>query len=161
MQISKGKIVKMDYELAVEGGEVIETSANHGPLTYVHGAGVMLAGLEKHIDGMTVGQEKQGVIPASEAYGTEEMLPTQVVSKNEFPQDETITVGKTYSARNEQGQELMFSVVKLEGDEVTIRYQHPLTGKSIRYKVKILDITDPKAIPPAPPGTIEEVTEDE
>ncbi|MFH1131061.1 MAG: FKBP-type peptidyl-prolyl cis-trans isomerase, partial [Pseudomonadota bacterium] len=77
MKIGKGRRVRMDYELRIEGGEVLESSAQKGPLEYVHGTGKMLSGLESRIEGLSAGDEKEGVIPANEAYGAIEDLPAK------------------------------------------------------------------------------------
>jgi FKBP-type peptidyl-prolyl cis-trans isomerase SlyD len=143
MKVEKGKKIKMDYELAVEGGDVVESSATRGPLEYIHGSGKMLAGLESRIEGLTVGEEKSGVIPPAEAYGTEDTLPTLTIPRTNFPKGEEIAVGKLFEARDPAGNPVSFTVVKAEGDEVTVRFNHPLVGKAIRFKVKILEISEP------------------
>ena len=143
MKVEKGNKIKMDYELGVEGGEVIESSATRGPIEYLHGVGKMLSGLERRIEGLTVGEERTGIIPAREAYGTEETLPTRTISKNEFPPSEKIEVGKVFEAKDPDGNPVRFTVTKIEGDAVTVRFAHPLAGKNIRFRVKILDISAP------------------
>jgi len=143
MKVEKGKKVKMEYELGIEGGETIESSEARGPLEYVHGAGSMLPGLESRIEGLGEGDEKEGVIPASEAYGTEETLPTTVVPASNFPGDEPVEKGKFFEAKDLSGNPVRFKVLEVDGDNVTVQFQHPLAGKNIRFKVKILEISEP------------------
>ncbi len=143
MKVEKGKKIKMEYELGVEGGDVIESSTTRGPLEYIHGAGKMLPGLESRIEGMEVGDERDGVIPPAEAYGTEESLPTTTLPRAEFPAGEGLEVGKVFEAKDASGMPVSFTVTKIEETTVTVRFNHPLAGKSIRFKVKILDITEP------------------
>jgi FKBP-type peptidyl-prolyl cis-trans isomerase SlyD len=143
MKIQQGKMVKMEYELCVVGGDVIESSAARGPLAYIHGTGKLLPGLEKQIEDLTVGDEKEGIIPASEAFGTEESLPTKVIPRTDFPSTEEIKEGSAFQAKDTEGNPLSFTVVKIEDDKVTVRFDHPLAGKDIRFKVKILEISDP------------------
>jgi FKBP-type peptidyl-prolyl cis-trans isomerase SlyD len=144
MKVEKGKKIKMDYELSVEGGEVIESSSRRGPIEYVHGEGKMLPGLESRIDGLEVGQEKEGVVPAAEAYGTVESLPTRTISSSEFPGSGQLQVGTPFTAKDQEGNPIQFTVVEIKDDQVTVRFDHPLAGKDLRFKVKILDISDPK-----------------
>ena len=87
MKVAKGLDVRLEYELRIRGGEVLETSAHRGPLTYRHGEGKMLAGLESRLDGMSAGEEKAGMIPAREAFGDEESLPIKVMPRSGFPKD--------------------------------------------------------------------------
>jgi FKBP-type peptidyl-prolyl cis-trans isomerase 2 len=143
MKVEKGKKIKMEYELGVEDGETIESSESRGPLEYVHGSGAMLSGLEAQIEGLEVGDEKSGVIAAADAYGTEESLPTTVLAKSDFPSDDPVEEGKVFEASDPQGNPIKFKVISMEDDSVTVRFLHPLAGKNIRFKVKILDISDP------------------
>ena len=45
MKVEQGKLIKIDYELAIDGGDMIESSKKAGPLEYEHGVGRMLSGL--------------------------------------------------------------------------------------------------------------------
>lgn len=145
MKVTQGKKIKMEYELAIDGGEVLESSENRGPLEYIHGTGRMLAGLEQQIEGLTVGDEQSGVISAALAYGSgkDEDLPTKMVRRSDFPADETVEKGKQFEAKDPNGNPIAFRVVAIEGEDVTVGFIHPLAGKDIRYKVKILEISDP------------------
>ena len=144
MKVQKGNRIKMEYELGVEGGDTIESSATRGPLEYVHGSGSMLAGLEARIEGLETGDEKEGVIPAAEAYGTEDSLPTKELARADFPSDDAVEMGKVFEASDPAGNPVSFKVVAIDGDAVTVRFLHPLAGKNIRFKVKILSIAAPE-----------------
>lgn len=150
MKVEADKLVKMDYELAIDGGDVIESSEKTGPLEYRHGDGRMLASLESRIEGLEEGDEKEGVIPAEEAYGREEDLPTREIPRNEFPEGEELEIGKAFEAKGPDGAPVNFAVTAIDDDKVTVRFMHPLAGKAIRFKVKILSVKDPKTPPPIP-----------
>jgi FKBP-type peptidyl-prolyl cis-trans isomerase 2 len=158
VEIKQGEKVRLEYELKVKGGAIIESSQKTGPIVYVHGAGKMLPGLEKRLEGMAIGDEKRGVIPAAEAFGTEETLPTREVLRKEFPTGEQLTVGREFAARDPSGQDVSFRIVKIDGDKVTVRFLHPLAGKDIEFYVKVLMIDDPASrkraavAPPPPPA---------
>ncbi|MCK5795782.1 MAG: FKBP-type peptidyl-prolyl cis-trans isomerase [Deltaproteobacteria bacterium] len=150
MKVEKGKLVKIDYELAVKDGDVIESSEKGGPLEYEHGIGKMLPGLETRIEGLEVDDEKDGFIPAKEAYGLEKDLPTREIPAGEFPADD-LEKGKAFEAKGADGNPVSFVVVDFDDDKVTVRFTHPLAGKDIRFKVKILSVRDKGAPPPVPP----------
>ncbi len=143
MKVEQGKKIKMEYELGVADGATIESSAKRGPLEYIHGGGKMLPGLEKRIEGLGVGDEKEGVIPAAEAYGTEDSLPTMDIPRSNFPASEELKAGKPFEAKDAQGNPIRFKIVEVHPDKVTVRLDHPLAGKDIRFKVKILEIIEP------------------
>ena len=143
MKVARGKKITMEYELGVDGGDVLESSEERGPIEYVHGEGQMLAGLEKRIEGVAEGDEQEGTIPAEEAYGTEDTLPTKVLSRDSFPEGE-LEVGKSFQAKDQAGNDVRFTVIEVDDDkqEVTIRFNHPLAGKDISFKVKILAVAE-------------------
>src|SRR5215813_11994103 len=161
MLITRGEKVRLEYELKVKGGEVVETSKQSGPIIYEHGAGKMLPGLEKQLEGMRIGDEKRGVIPAAEAFGTEATQPTSEIPRSAFPKGEALEVGRAFEAKGPQGQPVTFKIVQATDDKVTVRFLHPLMGKDIEFYVKVLMIDDPTSrkraavAPPPPPSEID------
>jgi FKBP-type peptidyl-prolyl cis-trans isomerase 2 len=165
MQITKGEKVRLEYELKVKGGEVLESSKQSGPILYEHGAGKMLPGLEKRLEGMAIGDEKRGVIPAAEAFGTEATQPTTEIPRSSFPKGEPLDVDRAFEAKGPQGQPVTFKIVKVTDDKVTVRFLHPLMGKDLEFYVKVLMIDDPTsrkraAVAPPPPPTEIDLEED-
>ena len=158
MQIKRGEKVRLEYELKVKNGDVIESSRKSGPILYEHGAGRMLAGLEQRLEGMSIGDEKRGVIPAAEAFGTEESLPTRELPRKEFPTGEKLEVDRVFQAKDAQGQPVSFKIVSVGADKVKVRFLHPLAGKDLEFWVKVLMIDDPASrkraavAPPPPPA---------
>jgi FKBP-type peptidyl-prolyl cis-trans isomerase SlyD len=158
MKIAKGLAVDIEYELKVKGGDVIESSSKSGPLRYVHGDGKMLPGLEKRLEGLGPGDEKRGDIPAAEAFGTEDKLPIKEMPRAAFPAGADLKVGAVFGAKDPTtGAPIQFKVISIKGDNASVRLLHPLVGRDIEFKVKVLSVRDPKAPPkpPPPPGVVE------
>jgi FKBP-type peptidyl-prolyl cis-trans isomerase 2 len=158
MRIQRGEKVRLDYELKVKGGEVIESSKKTGPIVYVHGGGNMLPALEQRLEGMSIGDEKRGIIPASEAFGTEESLPTRDLPRREFPAGEKLEPGRVFEAKDPNGRPISFKIVSATADIVKVRFLHALAGKDIEFYVRVLVIDDPATrkreglAPPPPPA---------
>ena len=144
MEIKKGEKVRLEYELRVKGGEVIESSKQSGPIIYEHGAGKMLPALEQRLEGMAIGDEKRGAIPAAEAF-PEASLPTRELPRKEFPAGEKLDVGRVFEAKGPNGQPVTFKIVSASAEKVTVRFLHPLQGKDLEFYVKVLMIDDPQA----------------
>jgi FKBP-type peptidyl-prolyl cis-trans isomerase SlyD len=51
MTIENEKVVNLHYHLTTADGQVIESSRGGAPLTYLHGAGTLLASLEHALTG--------------------------------------------------------------------------------------------------------------
>ena len=159
MKIAAGLSVQIEYELKVRGGDVIESSAKSGPLRYVHGQGKMLAGLERRLEGLSPGDERKGEIPAGEAFGTEDSLPVKEMSRREFPKGAKLERGAVFTAKSPTGQPVNLKVVAITGDTIQARFLHPLVGRALEFRVKVLTVEDPHR-PPPPPGVVE-LDEDE
>ncbi|HBO6001026.1 TPA: peptidylprolyl isomerase, partial [Pseudomonas aeruginosa] len=69
MQIAANKAVSIDYTLTNDAGDVIDSSAGGAPLVYLHGAGNIIVGLEKALEGKNVGDELSVAIEPEDAYG--------------------------------------------------------------------------------------------
>ncbi|HVZ74788.1 MAG TPA: FKBP-type peptidyl-prolyl cis-trans isomerase [Polyangia bacterium] len=154
MKVTAGLAVRIDYELSVKGGDVIESSARSGPLTYVHGQGRMLPALEARLVGMSPGDEKKGEIPAREAFGTEDSMPVKDMARKDFPKDAKLEAGSVFEAKGPGGAPVRLKIVSASGDVVKTRLLHPLVGRDLAFRVKVLEVSDAKK-PPPPPGAVE------
>ncbi|HVR01003.1 MAG TPA: peptidylprolyl isomerase [Polyangia bacterium] len=154
MKIAAGLSVQIDYEVSLKGGDVIESSARSGPLRYVQGQGKMLPGLESRLVGMEPGQEKRGEIPAREAFGSEDALPIKEMPRRDFPKDAKLEPGSVFEAKSPTGAPLRLKIVSTTGDQVNVRLLHPLAGRDLLFRVKVLTVSDPSRPPPAP-GVVE------
>jgi FKBP-type peptidyl-prolyl cis-trans isomerase 2 len=159
MKIAAGLSVRIEYELSVKGGEVIESSARSGPLTYVQGQGRMLPGLESRLVGLEPGDEKRGEIPAREAFGTEDTLPIKEMPRRDFPKDAKLEPGSVFEAKSPTGEPLRLKIVSATSAQVKARLLHPLVGRDLAFRVKVLLVSNPHVPPPAP-GVLELDPED-
>src|ERR1039458_3958755 len=99
MKISAGNNVRIEYEIRVKGGDVIESSAKSGPIQYVHGEGKLLPALEKRLEGRAAGESFSGEIPASEAIPPEDTMPERDIPRGEFPASAPLEVGALFEAQ--------------------------------------------------------------
>jgi FKBP-type peptidyl-prolyl cis-trans isomerase SlyD len=141
MRVEKHKVVRFDYTLRNDGGEVLDTSEGGEPLEYVHGLGTMIPGLEKALAGRAVGEEFQVVIPAGEGYGEREDALVQEVSREQFEMDGELAVGTQFLAETEVG-EHPFTVVAIDGDLVTVDGNHPLAGIDLHFQIAVTAVRD-------------------
>lgn len=159
MKIGPGRTVEIEYELKVKGGEVIESSARSGPLRYVHGDGKMLPGLEKRLEGLSPGDERQGEVPAREAFGTEDSLPVTEMARSVFPAGTKLDPGAIFEAKDPtSGAPVRFQILSVDGASAKVRLLHSLVGRDIEFRVKILAVRDPRTSgnrPPPVPGVVE------
>lgn len=144
MQIGKNAVVSMDYTLTDTGGQVLDTSKGRGPLTYLHGAGNIIPGLEKALEGKAKGDNVKVTIAPEEAYGNVNPALQQAVPKTAFQGVPEVKVGMQFQAQSPQGP-VQVRVVKIEGDQVTIDANHPLAGATLNFDVTIVDVREASA----------------
>lgn len=139
MQIAKDKVVSVDYTLTDSAGQVLDTSKGKGPLDYLHGAGGIIPGLERALEGRSPGDQLTVQVPPEEAYGTRDEAMIQSVPRAAFPGVQKIEPGMQFQA-NAGGQTRIVTVVGVEPDSVRIDANHPLAGKTLNFDVTVVDV---------------------
>ncbi len=141
MQIAERTVASFHYTLTNDAGEVIDSSAGREPLTYLHGAGNIVPGLEKEMLGRQTGDTFNVVVSAEDGYGEPNPALTNVVPKEAFQGVDTLEVGMEFQAQTPQGP-LSVVIAKIDGDEVTVDGNHPLAGKTLHFAVEVTDVRD-------------------
>jgi FKBP-type peptidyl-prolyl cis-trans isomerase SlyD len=141
MQITKHKAVSIDYKLTNPQGEVLDTSEGRGPLTYIHGAGGLIPGLETALEGKAAGQTFTVTIPPEAAYGEKDPAMVQPIPRSNFGAIKDIHVGQQFHARGPHGVRVV-TVVGVNDDTVTVDGNHPLAGVTLNFDVTIVDVRD-------------------
>jgi len=70
-----------------------------------------------------------------------------------LPKELTPKVGMVLQATAPDGSRFPAVITELKGDKVVLNFNHPLAGKSLTFKVKILNIENAPAMPAAPTTT--------
>ena len=131
--------VKFDYTLSVDGKEV-ENSKTDGPMEYTHGDNALIPGLTKELEGLKVGDEKAIVVSADEGFGEIDPKAIQEVPKSAISPDIQLSVGLLLQMNDPQGNSFPATVKEIKDDKVVLDFNHPLAGKELTFKVKIVDI---------------------
>lgn len=141
MQIAERTVASFHYTLTNDAGEVLDSSSGRDPLTYLHGAGNIVPGLEKVMAGHSAGDSFNVVVAAAEGYGEPNPMLIQVVPKAAFQGVDTLEVGMEFQAQTPQGP-LSVAIAKIEGDEVTVDGNHPLAGKTLHFAIEVTEVRD-------------------
>jgi len=140
VRVASEKVITIEYTLTDEDGEVLDSSEQDGPLSYLHGAGNIVPGLEAALEGKSAGDALKVVVPPEDAYGEREDELVQTLPRDRFPDGE-IEVGTRFRA--EAGhQTRILTVIKVSETEVTIDGNHPLAGRTLSFDVKIREVRD-------------------
>lgn len=137
--IQNGSTVKMEYTLSDGKGKILDTNKGQEPLTYTHGEGQIIRGLEKALKGLHVGDQKHVVIPPEEAYGPVKPEAIIEIPKERIP-PESQKVGAHLMARNQDGPPIPILVKEVKEKTVVLDANHPLAGKTLTFDVKIIGV---------------------
>ena len=137
--IADGKTISFDYTLTVDGKEV-DSSAGKQPLEYVQGEGKIIPGLEKAIIGMKIGEEKEVKVSPEEAYGMPDEKGIQEIQKSLIPSDIELAPGTVLEMSDASGNVFPATVKEIKDQTVILDFNHPLAGKELNFKIKIVSI---------------------
>ena len=144
MQAAREKVVSIEYTLTDDDGDVLDSSRGRGPLSYLHGAGNIVPGLERAIEGKRTGETLSVVVPPADGYGDHDPELVQPVPRDRFPAGVEVEVGDEFEARTPAGPRLV-SVIDVDEENVTIDANHPLAGRALHFEVEVVDVRDATA----------------
>jgi FKBP-type peptidyl-prolyl cis-trans isomerase SlyD len=139
MQIAQNSVAAFHYTLTDDEGQVIDSSEGREPLTYLHGSGQIVPGLEKQMEGRAVGDKFTADVIPEEGYGVRHAELMQEVPREAFQGVEDIQPGMQFQGRGPQG-EINVTVTKVEDDKVFIDGNHPLAGKTLHFAIEVTDL---------------------
>ncbi|MGC3997005.1 MAG: peptidylprolyl isomerase [Anaeromyxobacter sp.] len=137
MKIEKGSVVELDYSLHLGDGEVVDKSEPGDPLTYLHGEGQIVPGLESALEGLSPGEAKQVVVAPADGYGEKDDSGVQQVPRTAFPPGFQPQIGMQLFAEGPNGEEVPFTVSDIGLETITIDLNHPLAGKTLHFEVTV------------------------
>ncbi|MFZ5860537.1 MAG: FKBP-type peptidyl-prolyl cis-trans isomerase [Spirochaetota bacterium] len=141
MEIKKDRVVTIDYTLRDDTGRLIDSSAGSEPLVYLHGNENIIPGLEKELEGKNPGEAIECSIKPGDAYGDRDEALVFKVQKKDFGENVEVAPGMQFEAHGENGVQIV-TVVKVDGEEVTLDANHPLAGETLHFDVKVVDVRE-------------------
>ncbi len=146
LRVSDGMQVSIEYTLRLKDpkdGEVYDTNVGGQPMVYTQGGNQIVRGLERALEGMTVGDRKRVVVPAAEGYGEVNPLHVSEIPKELIPPDAR-KVGTELQTAPRHGQRIQMKVKEIKKDTIVMDLNHPLAGKTLYFDVKVVDLHDPR-----------------
>ena len=140
MAIKKGDKVKVSYVGYFEDGTVFDSSSDEKPLEFVVGSGEILKGFEDAVMGMEKGEEKEVTLKPEDAYGDVNPDLIKKVPRENFPKEPEPKEGMMLVLTAPNGLKLPAKILEVSEEYVTVDLNHPLAGKTLNFKIKILDV---------------------
>jgi FKBP-type peptidyl-prolyl cis-trans isomerase SlyD len=140
LKVGKNTVVRFEYTLKSDAGEVLDSSEGGEALMYLHGEGQIVPGLEKAMEGKGAGDTFDVKVSPEEGYGKHEDEAVFEIPKAKLPKGLNAEVGMELASRGPNGESFRFRIVKIAEDSVTADANHPLAGANLNFAIKIVEV---------------------
>lgn len=135
MQITKHKVAAIHYTLTDNEGNILDSSAGREPLSYIHGIGNLIPGMEEGLEGKVKGDKFNIKVNPEKGYGVKSDDLLQEVPRSAFG-DQKVEVGMQFQT-NRGG---VVTVTKVGLETITVDANHPLAGVELNFAVEVMEI---------------------
>lgn len=137
MKIDKDTAVTLTFKVADAAGKLIDNGSE--PTVYLHGGyDNTFPKIEEALQGQEPGYEVTLTLAPEDSFGERDEALVTTIDKKNFPPG--VKVGGQLQGRGDDGQEIVFTVLKIKGPVVHLDGNHPLAGKTLRFTVKVADV---------------------
>jgi FKBP-type peptidyl-prolyl cis-trans isomerase SlyD len=141
MNIAANCVAYIHYTLTDPQGAVIDSSAGGEPLAYLHGAGNIIPGLEKALEGKQPGDKLTVTVAPEQGYGVRDEALVQQVPRRAFQGVGELKPGMRFHAQSERGP-MQVTVTQVKGDMVTVDGNHDLAGQTLKFDVEVAKVRE-------------------
>ncbi|MEA3314695.1 MAG: peptidylprolyl isomerase [Campylobacterota bacterium] len=139
------RVISIEYALQdASTKEKLDSNVGGAPLEFISGQGQIIPGLESKLVQMNENDSADVLVQPADAYGEYNNEAVQTLPKEQFAGVDLVE-GMSLYGTGENGETVQVTVSKIEGDNVTIDYNHPMAGKTLMFSVKILAIREATA----------------
>ena len=144
MNIADNTVVSFHYTLKNTQGATLESSHEGDPLSYLHGSGNIIPGLENALAGRTQGDEFSVTVEPAEAYGEiNQQLITRLPIKY-LKSAGKLRAGTMAVVETQQGLRQV-QVLKVGRFHADVDANHPLAGQALTFEVKVIEVREASA----------------
>lgn len=136
----RGDTVRVHYTGRLDDGTVFDSSREREPLEFTVGAGQVITGFERAVEGMEVGEARETRIEADDAYGEHREDLVLDLPKEQVPEDMQIEPGMRLELRQPDGQAVPVTVAEVGQESVTLDANHPLAGQPLTFELELVEI---------------------
>lgn len=153
--IKKGDFVQVEYsgyvspenflfdttdEKAAKDAEIFDENMAYGPVTVCVGEGMLLKGIDEGLEGKEVGKEYDMDVAPEDGFGKKDAKLIQLIPTSKFKKQNINPMpGLQIDVDGATG-----TVKTVSGGRTIVDFNHPLSGKQLKYKVKVLSKVDDK-----------------
>ena len=138
--VGPGTEITLHFSLELEDGSIIDSNFDGRPASFVFGDGSFLPGFEVLLEGLLPGEEQEFEVGPEQGFGQHNASNVQRIPRQQFDEDIVLEKGLMLSFADAAEAELPGIVVDFDEQDVVVDFNHPLSGRTITFKVHILDV---------------------
>jgi peptidylprolyl isomerase len=135
-----GDTVVVHYTGTLDGGQVFDSSRGRDPLEFQIGAGQVIPGFDRAVNGLTVGESREVRLEPEEAYGQPQDDLIIDVPPDQFPAEMDPAVGQQVQVQVAPGQSQVARITAVDDDAVRLDLNHPLAGQALTFDVELVAV---------------------
>jgi FKBP-type peptidyl-prolyl cis-trans isomerase SlyD len=142
----KAQIVSFNCVLKNKLGHVLSSSFNHDVINQLEDGNSCpgkLRGFIAKIQNVHEGERRLFTVPTAEAYGPYDPDLLVNVARSDLSTDNSFDLGSEIISRSPQnGCQLAYRVVRIDGDRVMLDGNHPLAGQDLIFDIEVVSARD-------------------
>lgn len=143
-QIQAQSSVLLNFTLKLEDGSTADSSQAQGkPALFALGNGSLSPELEAQLIGLSEGEKKTFSLAGDMVFGKHNPDLVQYFSLRDFMETGTPEIGTIMLFTAMNGSEMPGVVKAIEGESITVDFNHPLAEQQITFEIEVLEI-DPQ-----------------
>jgi len=139
-QAKSGDTVRVHYTGTLNNGQVFDSSKSRDPLEFTLGAGMVIAGFDAAVTGLSPGESTTTKIPVDKAYGPYQKEMVAEIERANIPADFELEVGQRLEMQVPNGDAMAVTITDIQGDTVTLDGNHPLAGQDLTFELELVEI---------------------
>ncbi len=134
------KVYTINYWLKNPEGKIVDTSEGGEPMRVLIGGTETIEGLQKAVEGRSVGDRLDVMIPPELAYGARNPDFVTAVDPALFDLD-TLEPGMKFQTNTGETTQII-QVVDVHQDRVVVDANHPLAGLTLNFEIEVISVED-------------------
>ena len=140
MQITEQSTITLHFSIALENGDLVDSTFEREAPSFSYGDGSLLPGFEKRLIGLSAGDKQVFRIPPEDAFGQPNPANIQEFKRDSFSPDTELAEGLVLSFADAQKAELPGVVKSFDESYVKVDFNHPLAGHTLIFTVEIVAV---------------------
>ena len=131
--VQSNSAVLVHFTLKLDDGTTAESTRNLGDAS-------LSEGLEQHLLGLKVGDKTTFSLEPDAAFGVPSPDLIQYFSRREFMDAGEPEIGAIMLFTAMDGSEMPGVIREINGDSITVDFNHPLAGQTVHFDIEVLEI---------------------